>query len=790
MSNRFYARYVPPAVSSRDSGGESKDDNSRPREKEKFRETGTEANYREGPPDTKNSKSANSLKRSKKHESSSASASASAVAKKLNQEPQTHRDSKRLKLTNGGSNRNAASILGEEDATTIEDKHKSVRAKFQEISKTNQQALHSKVENDQNSEVDKLQRIQSTGLQPLPQPKRIKNEPGKPISVLPKWLANPVLAGETASFSDLNIRSHTVQKLSQAGFNQAFAIQSAVLSRIIPGPNQHQGDVCISAFTGSGKTLAYTLPIIEALKSMTGRHLRALIIVPTRELVQQVRGVFRMTGSSLKVGTAVGSKSLKEEREMLIAMKEVYDPKEYERLYVRSSETGPEAEFMDFLGQDNDDDDHPLPARNHIFQRYSKIDVLICTPGRLVDHIRSTKGFTLEHLQWLIVDEADRLLDQSFQEWIDVLMPKLENPVRNLDRFSSQFRRFVLRPVRKIILSATMTQNYSQLVALNLRNPILITVQTTNHTVLDDTVSDGHNSSIVPISVPENLSEIAIAVKDAANKPLYLVQLIQDGLQMPANKAGSDRVSSAGSMNTIMHDEASSSASSSDSGHTIDSEILSDASDVSDNIQDHKDTTIDNHSPEISMSNMDVDIPERETSSAYDKTSSYGMLVFTNTNESAVRLCRLLVLLNPSWASRISPLTKSVGTSSGRKALAAFRKKKIDILVATDLASRGLDLSNLAYVVNYDLPKSATTYIHRVGRTARAGQTGTALTLVSYHEAKWFWNEIGRSSGIRRSRKVKRQEMLLQLTEDEQKAYESALGRLGQEAKGIYKLGK
>ena len=794
MPSRFYARYVPPVISSLNSDGEN---DSRPRKKKKIKETDTKAGYldhsirlNQGLPDTEISKPANSPKRNKKH--GALLASASAVDKQLKSEQQTHRDPKKLKTTHDGSNTSVASALDEDAATTVEDKHRSIRAKFQEVTRISQQALHSEIENGRDSEVDQLERIQSTGLQPLPQPKRIKDEPHESISALPKWLANPVIASETASFSDLNISSDTVQQLSQAGFSHAFAIQAAVLSRIIPGPRQHQGDICISALTGSGKTLAYTLPIIEALKDKPVTRLRALIIVPTRELVLQVQEVFRVTGSSLKVGIAVGSKSLKEERDMLIDMEEVYDSEAYQRMYMRLSEADSGIEFMDSSDQDDDNDDR-IPARNHVFQRYSKIDVLICTPGRLVDHIISTKGFTLEHLQWLIVDEADRLLDQSFQEWIDVLMPKLEKPVKHSDSLSLRWRRLTLqnqRPLRKIILSATMTQDYSKLVALNLQNPILVTFKGTDQDLPDDAMLGGQNPNVVPMSVPENLSEIAIAVKDATNKPLYLAQLIQDALQIPASKAEFDRVSTAGLMNSTIDDETRSSAGSSNSGNTTDSssdaysEILSDASSIGDGLQDHKDTTMNSPPADTPMPNMDLSTPEMETSSAYDETPSYGMLVFTNTNENALRLCRLLVLLKPSWTSRISPLTKSVGTSSGRKALAAFRKKKIDILVATDLASRGLDLSNLAYVVNYDLPKSATTYIHRVGRTARAGRAGIASTLVAHHEAKWFWNEIGRSSGIRRSHKVKRQEVLLQLTEDEQEAYESALERLGQEAKG------
>lgn len=67
--------------------------------------------------------------------------------------------------------------------------------------------------------------------------------------------------------------------------------------------------------------------------------------------------------------------------------------------------------------------------------------------------------------------------------------------------------------------------------------------------------------------------------------------------------------------------------------------------------------------------------------------------------------------------------------------LAGFKSNKISILVATDVAQRGLDVKELNYVVNYDIPNNLEDYIHRIGRTARAGATGTALTLFPFSRA-------------------------------------------------------
>ena len=59
-----------------------------------------------------------------------------------------------------------------------------------------------------------------------------------------------------------------------------------------------------------------------------------------------------------------------------------------------------------------------------------------------------------------------------------------------------------------------------------------------------------------------------------------------------------------------------------------------------------------------------------------------------------------------------------------------FRENKVKMIVATDIAARGLDVENLSHVINYDLPDNAETYIHRIGRTGRAGKTGTAIALI------------------------------------------------------------
>ena len=79
-----------------------------------------------------------------------------------------------------------------------------------------------------------------------------------------------------------------------------------------------------------------------------------------------------------------------------------------------------------------------------------------------------------------------------------------------------------------------------------------------------------------------------------------------------------------------------------------------------------------------------------------------------------------------------------LGQGAREQALRAFRSGKVDVLVATDVAARGLDVDDVTHVINYQCPEDAMTYVHRIGRTARAGKSGTSVTLVDWDDLpKW-----------------------------------------------------
>jgi len=263
-------------------------------------------------------------------------------------------------------------------------------------------------------------------LVPLPQPEPIPEAPiPSSNSSLPQWLASPVRvsSSDVASFADVGVQADAARILKGKGFDAAFAVQAAVLPLLLPGKAQQHGDVLVSAATGSGKTLAYVLPMIENISQNIVTRLRGVIVMPTRELVTQAKEVCEVCATAfsygsrkrVKIGTAVGSENFKVEQVLIMEQEDRYDPagrREQERRLNRKWESS------DWGSDDDGDgilcDDEPISRLpDHVVGHTSKIDILICTPGRLVEHIKNTPGFTLEYIKWLVVDEADKLLDQT-----------------------------------------------------------------------------------------------------------------------------------------------------------------------------------------------------------------------------------------------------------------------------------------------------------------------------------------------------------------------------------------
>jgi ATP-dependent RNA helicase DDX51/DBP6 len=581
-------------------------------------------------------------------------------------------------------------------------------------------------------------------LQPMPQPAPVPEPAFEPsFSTLPPWLAQPntIESSKTVPFAELGVDAHYLKKLEQQGFRDALAVQTALLPMLHPGFEQHLGDICVSAKTGSGKTLAYLLPIIEALKDRAVPMLSAIIVVPSRQLVNQALQVAEdlCAGTKIKVGTALGNTAFATEQKQLVKLRAQYNPKGAKDLHARASQqfqTG----FVEKGGVFNDLMNMPI---DHVPQYDSGVDILICTPGRLVEHIEHTTGFLLNSVRWLVIDEADQLLNQNFQGWAGVLMDALhgETPV---DFMSAQERFYkrewdansiwsavlpARRQLTKIVLSATMEKDLTKLGTLRMKRPKLVVVQdeTTEMQPLE------HEDNV--FELPSTLDEFAVHVGDGSNKPLHLLHVLLtyvfEGIRIEGSKT----------------EPGAASSKSSD--------------DTSDASEEEGAATLADYSSRV--------------------------LIFTKSTENASRLSHLLSVLQPAFKPYLRTMTRALTAEASKKLLKAFGNGEVKILIASDAASRGLDIPDISHVINYDIPTSITSYVHRVGRTARAGKPGQACTLFTKTEAAWFLKQVAKGDTIKRGdKKVKRMEWKESVVTADgmKKAYRAALADLEGAVKG------
>ena len=214
-------------------------------------------------------------------------------------------------------------------------------------------------------------------------------------------------------FSDLPLSETT-----QAGLKACHYVGlTDIQARAIPLALKEK-DILGAAKTGSGKTLAFLVPVLENLyrSQCVGRDagLGAMIIAPTRELAVQIFDVMRKIGRKghiFAAGLVIGGKSLQEERDALLRM-----------------------------------------------------NIVVCTPGRMLQHLSQTAGFNVDNLQMLVLDEADRIMDMGFQQDVDAIVEYL--PAHR----------------QTLLFSATQSKKVSDLARLSLKNPEYVAVHETAET--------------------------------------------------------------------------------------------------------------------------------------------------------------------------------------------------------------------------------------------------------------------------------------------------------------------
>ena len=355
------------------------------------------------------------------------------------------------------------------------------------------------------------------------------------------------------SFSDLNLNPKVLKAVTEAGYETPTPIQAGAIPPALEGR-----DVLGIAQTGTGKTASFTLPMITILARgrARARMPRSLVLCPTRELAAQVAENFDTYAQHVKLTKAllIGGVSFKEQ-DMLID---------------------------------------------------KGVDVLIATPGRLLDHFERGK-LILNDVKIMVVDEADRMLDMGF-------IPDIER-IFGLVPFTRQ----------TLFFSATMAPEIERITNTFLSNPARIEV------ARQATASE---------TIEQRLIEFRPSRRDRETAASEKREMLRAAINAEAERC----------TNAII----------------------------------------------FCNRKVDVDIVAKSL-----KKHGYDA----------------------------EPIHGDLDQSHRTRTLDGFREGKLRFLIASDVAARGLDIPSVSHVFNYDLPSHAEDYIHRIGRTGRAGRSGVAISL-------------------------------------------------------------
>ena len=363
-------------------------------------------------------------------------------------------------------------------------------------------------------------------------------------------------------FSDLKLNPKILKAVKDAGYEKPTPIQEKAIPAALDGK-----DVLGIAQTGTGKTASFTLPMINLLSRgrARARMPRSLVLCPTRELAAQVAENFDIYAKNLKLSKAllIGGVSFKEQ-DVLID---------------------------------------------------KGVDVLIATPGRLIDHFERGK-LLLTGVQVMVVDEADRMLDMGF-------IPDIE-------------RIFKLTPFTRqtLFFSATMAPEIERITNTFLSAPVRVEI------ARQATASESIKQSVVMFTPKQKTQE-------GSEKRQLLRNLIDS-----------------------------------------------------------------------------------------EGKNCTNAIVFCN-RKTDVDICSKS--LN-KYGYQAAPIHGDLEQTKRTKTLESFRDGDLRILVASDVAARGLDIPSVSHVFNFDVPIQAEDYVHRIGRTGRAGRDGTAIMICSKKDRKNFSN--------------------------------------------------
>lgn len=451
-------------------------------------------------------------------------------------------------------------------------------------------------------------------------------EPQPIEMILPYWLANPEIISSDLSIkgtevTELKYICEVLQKnLKNMKIKNLFPVQEKIMPYIL---NAHKKpipfrpkDICVSAVTGSGKTLSYSVPIVQYIvDNKTESRVVALIMLPVFELATQVASVFDKLCNNLKVRCLLLTKHRDFAAEQKALIEKTID------------------------GEYN-----------------SKVDIIISTGGRLVEHLFYTEGFDLKSLKFLVIDEADHAMSQVHNDWYHHLLQHLGiNNELQSNRLSYRDLMTLInddgsyRLPQKLLFSATLSQDPEKMSTFNLFQPKLFTTADNKEDLIKyqerKQEEEQRGQFIGKYTTPAELKEF-YTITEYKLKPITLYGLIK-------------------------------------------------------------------------------------------KHNWRRFLCFTNTVETSHRLSFILqTLLGKDLI--IEELSSLLPLKIRQKVLHKFSNGEVNGIICSDALARGIDVAKIDCVISYDVPKHLKIYIHRIGRTARAGHEGTSVTLIAPDQINFF----------------------------------------------------
>ncbi|CAK9302483.1 unnamed protein product [Gordionus sp. m RMFG-2023] len=398
-----------------------------------------------------------------------------------------------------------------------------------------------------------------------------------PKPVQKELLKQNVLKKKSLSFLDLNLSRPLLKAIATLNYKKPTPIQSSAIPIALKG-----NDICACASTGTGKTAAFILPILERLMFKPKYALnmtRVLILVPTRELGLQVYQVTKDLSQFITSHTPDKDKLSSQDISLQFT----------NGISIALCVGG-------------------LDIKNQEAAIRRRPDIIIATPGRLIDHLQNAPSFDLQSVEILVLDEADRMLDEFFAQQMTEIISNCSAKRQTM------------------LFSATMTEKVKDLARVSLNNPSKLFVDSN-------------------LSVPKNLRQEFVRIREQRE---------------------SDR--------------------------------------------------------------------EAILAALLARSFHYGVIVFVQTKLQTHRLSVQLNLLG----LKVGELHGNLNQNERIESLKKFKEGQIGILICTDLASRGLDIEGVKTIINFTLPNSYQHYVHRVGRTARAGNKGRAISLVGDQERNVF----------------------------------------------------